>query len=113
MNVESLIKRMKLRPGMYVGTPSLEAIFHFINGYLYNNIEANHADDVDMVFKNCFHEWVKVRLEKDHSVKLDEQRNYLFYINHIFPDTEQRINTFFELSNNFFSEIDKHRRDPL
>lgn len=30
MNVESLIKRIELRPGMYVGEPSLEAIFHFV-----------------------------------------------------------------------------------
>lgn len=109
MNVESLIKTIESRPGMYVGKPSLEGIFHFINGYLYNSIEANRADDVDMAFKNYFHEWVKVSLEKDYSIKFDEQRNYSFYINQIFQDTEQRINAFFELSNNFFSEIDKHK----
>jgi len=108
MNVESLIKRIESRPEMYVGKPSLEAIFHFINGYLYNNIEANRADDVDMAFKNRFHEWVKVRLEKDYSIKFDEQRNYIFYINQVFQDTEQRMNAFFELSNHFFSEIEKY-----
>lgn len=107
MNIENLIKKIELRPAMYVGNPSLEAIFHFVNGYLYNNIEANRADNVDMAFKNSFHEWVKVNLEKDYLVKFDEQRNCVFYINQIFQDTEQRINAFFSLSNKFFSEIGK------
>ncbi len=33
MNVEDLVKKIELRPGMYVGAPSLEAIFYFISGY--------------------------------------------------------------------------------
>ncbi len=87
----------------------MEAISHFVNGYLYSNIEANRADDVDMAFKNHFHEWVRVSLEKDRFIKFDEQRNYIFYINQTFPSTEQRINAFFELSNKFFSEIHKNK----
>ena len=108
MNVANLIKKIELRPAMYVGFPSLEAISHFVNGYLYNNIEANRADDVDMAFKTNFREWVKANLERDYLVKFDEQRNYVFYINQIFQDTEQRINAFFELSNKFISEIGEH-----
>ncbi len=104
-----LIKRMQLRPEMYVGNPSLEAIFYFVNGYLYSNIEANRADDVDMAFINHFHEWVRVSLEKDRFIRFDEQRNYIFYINRTFPSTEQRIHAFFELSNQFFSEIHKNK----
>ena len=107
MNVESLIKQIELRPGMYVGNPTLEAISHFVSGYLYNNIEANRADDVDISFKNHFHNWVKTTLEKDYSVQFDEQRNYVFYISQTFQSAEQRINAFFELSNKFFDEVNR------
>ena len=37
MNVEHLIKQIKIRPGMYVGCLKLEPVVHFINGFLYNN----------------------------------------------------------------------------
>lgn len=66
MNVENLINKIKSRPGMYIGTPGLEAIFYFVSGYLYNLIESNRADHVDIGFKNDFHSWVKDSLEREY-----------------------------------------------
>lgn len=109
MNVESLIKQIEMRPGMYVGNPSIEKIFHFISGFLYNNVVTNREDEVDLAFRNHFHEWVKVNLERRYLVKFDEQRNYLFYINQTFPDEKDRLDVFFGLSNEFFSELNKNR----
>lgn len=104
MNVENLIKKIELRPGMYIGTLRLESIFYFINGYLYNTIESNRADIIDMKFKNNFHSWVKARLEKEYSIKFDEERNYVFYIQQIFKNDEDQINKFFELCHDFFND---------
>ncbi len=104
MNVEDLIKKIELRPGMYVGTPSLEAIFYFINGYLYNTIESNRADSIDIRFKNSFHSWVKASMERKYFIKFDEQRNYVFYIQQVFKNNEDQINEFFKLCHAFFEE---------
>ena len=34
MNVEHLIKQIKIRPGMYVGCLKLEPVVHFINRFV-------------------------------------------------------------------------------
>ena len=102
-----LIMQMKTRPQMYVGELNLELIYHFINGFLYNNIITNRADDIDFKFKYQFHNWVKEKLEKDQDVKFHVERNYLFYLNQVFQDSIQKINIFFEFCEDFFGEIDK------
>lgn len=107
MNVKSLIQQIKLRPGMYVGDPNLEAISHFISGFLYNNTVTNRADAVDLAFRTQFHEYVKAKLEKTQNIKFCGARNYVFYISQTFQSTEQRLKTFFELCDDFFIEIEK------
>lgn len=107
MNVENLVKTIKLRPEMFIGTPSLKALFYFISGYLYNLIESNRADDIDKRFKNDFHFWVKDRLEREYSIDLDEQRNYVFYIQQITKNDEEQIDEFFRLCDEFFNEQSK------
>ncbi len=104
MNAEELIKRIELKPGMYVGTPSLEAISYFISGYLYNTIESNRADSIDIRFKNSFHSWVKAKIEREYFIKFNEQRNYVFYIQQVFQNNEDQINEFFKLCHAFFEE---------
>jgi len=107
MNVANLIKKMELRPGMYVGSLNLDAISYFISGYLYHAIESNQADDVDMNFKNCFHSWVKEHIEEEYSVRFEEQRNYVFYIKQVFRNDEDQIREFFKLCHIFFGEVNK------
>lgn len=94
MNVRSLIHQIKLRPQMFVGNDGLEAVHHFISGFLYNNFATNRVDAVDLAFKEQFHGWVKNKLENENR-KFDGGRNYVFYINQIFQDTEQRLKLFF------------------
>lgn len=107
MNVENLINKIKSRPGMYIGTPGLEAIFYFVSGYLYNLIESNRADHVDIGFKNDFHSWVKDSLEREYLIKFDGQRNYVFYIQQIYQKEEDQIDEFFKLCQAFFDEQNK------
>ncbi|MBS5064547.1 MAG: hypothetical protein KHZ58_12270 [Hungatella hathewayi] len=105
MNIEQLISQIKLRPGMYVGSLELEPIVYFINGFLYNNIISDRADNIDVAFKQQFHDWVKMRLENKHNIDLEAHHNYLFYINEVYQNSEEGLKVLFELSNDFFREI--------
>lgn len=110
MNAENLIKLIERRPGMFVGEPDLESFQNFVNGYLFNNIEAKRADNIDWAYKNYFDEWVRDYLEKKYSMKFEEKKNYIFYINQVFPGSEeQKINVVLSLSKEFFSEIGRRQ----
>lgn len=111
MNVKSLIQQMKLRPAMYVGKINLEVTFHFINGFLYNNIITDRVDNIDLAFKNQFDEWVKLTLEKKKNISFNEQRNLLFYITQVCKSEEERLEMFFELCEEFFNQISKEETD--
>ena len=65
--IEKLIKRIESRPGMYVGKPSLEAIFNVINGYLYNNIETCESlgRKPEKAFKGQFNVRIDPALHKE------------------------------------------------
>lgn len=106
MNVKQLIQQIRLRPGMFVGNPSLESIHHFISGFLCNNIMTDRADNIDLAFKNQFHNWVRNDLEEKRAMKFNQERGYVFYISQTFPSAEQQIDAFFEMSERFFQEID-------
>ncbi len=67
-------------------------------------IESDRADSIDIRFKNSFHSWVKANIERECLVKLDEQRNYVFYIQQVFKNNEDQINEFFKLCQAFFEE---------
>lgn len=64
MNIEQLVNRVRFRPPMFTGSFWLEPMVHFINGFLYNNLMSDRADDIDIAFKNQFHDWVRIQLEK-------------------------------------------------
>jgi len=103
MNIEELITEMEKRPGMYVGTPSLEAVSQFISGFLYHAVSSGRATPIDSFFKEEFHSWVKARLEREHHLTFDQQRNYVFYIRQVFPEEDQ-LGAFFRLCHGFFEE---------
>lgn len=105
MNIEQLINQIKLRPSMYIGCFRLEPMFHFINGYMVNNFIMGKDDFIDRAFRLQFNDWIKVQLERKHNIKLESQRNYLYYIHEIYKDTEDSLKIFFELCDEFFSEL--------
>ena len=107
MNIKSLVQTLKLRPGMYVGNTELESVYQFINGFLYNNIATNRVDKIDKEFKDQFHEWVKFRIEKKNNMEFDMESNYVYYISQAFVDTDDQLKLFFELTDDFFQEIEK------
>lgn len=64
MNVWELIQQIKIRPEIFIDELDIVSMFHFINGFLYNNISTNRADKFDLAFKNEFHSWVKEKLKR-------------------------------------------------
>ena len=109
MNIEELINTIKLRPGMYVGCLELEPVYHFIRGFLFCIAVSNNKSKIDIDFRNYFHDWVRMQLEKRYNTKLEENSNYLCYISEVCPDPEEGLALFFELSSEFFDEM--HKRD--
>lgn len=107
MNIEQLVNRVRFRPPMFTGSFSLEPMVHFINGFLYNNLMSDRADDIDIAFKNQFHDWVRIQLEKKYKIKLEKNRDYLTYISEVYQDLEQGLKVFFELCDEFFIEMHK------
>lgn len=111
MNIEKLISKIKLRPGVFVGEIKLESVYFFISGFLYNNIINNNADDIDNAFKNQIHVWTKIWIEKKEGVIFDEERNCVFYINQTYNSVKERLNRFFEICEAFFSEYHKNKKN--
>lgn len=105
MNIEQLINQIKLRPLMYIGCFRLEPMFHFINGYMVNNFIMGKDDFIDRAFRQQFNDWIKIQLERKHNIQLEPHRNYLYYIHEIYKDTEDSLKIFFELCDEFFSEL--------
>ncbi len=111
MNLEELIQQIKKRPGMYVGCIELEPVVHFINGFIFSNLVADRIDNVEMEFKEKFHDWARRKIEKRYNIKLEEHRNYLFYIKHVSIDSEENLKIFFQLCEDFFEEL--HKRENV
>lgn len=105
MNVDELIQRIEKRPGMFVGNENLEAISHFIGGFLYSRITSDKMSYVDIAFKEQFHEWVKNTLEQNFAIQFDEERDYVYYITEVCKDDQERAKVFFELCADFFDEV--------
>ena len=111
MNVEQFIYAIQKRPGMYVGCMELEPIVHFINGFMLNNFISKRVDIVEKKFKEEFHDWVREQLEKRYNIELEEHHDYLFYITEVSQNSEEELNIFFELCNEFFREFYKKEND--
>lgn len=105
MNIQQLLEKVKLRPAMYIGCFRLEPMFHFLNGFMFYKSISNNDDYVDTAFRNQFNNWVKTKLERKYKIELDNNMNYLTYINEVNQDDEQNLYIFFELCDTFFSEL--------
>ena len=110
MNIEKLIEYIKIRPCMYIGELNFDYLFHFINGFLYNNFSNKKNDDIDIIFKNEFHEWVQKWIEKNKNIYFDEERDYHFYIQKISQTQQQCFDLFFRLCDLFFHELHNRMR---
>lgn len=105
MDVKELIELIETRPCMFIGELRLENLYHFINGFLFNNLQSGRANYFDLAFKKQFHQWVRNEIEIEEKIKFNKEQNYVYYINTLCKDEEKRIKTFFELSKRFFLKI--------
>jgi len=101
MNVKELIELIRKRPGMFAGNICLEDIAQFIRGFLFSNLMAERIDEIDIIFKEHFHEWVRRELETEWNIFFDEERGFTYYINNSF-ESEKRLDVFFDLCDKFF-----------
>ncbi|MGL4555210.1 MAG: hypothetical protein ACRC33_28925 [Gemmataceae bacterium] len=60
---ESILDRLRKRPGMFLGECSLTALWHFINGYHFALTRHAIRDEGDpLTLPRDFHDWVAYRL---------------------------------------------------
>lgn len=104
-NIETIIKFIKRRPGMYIGEINFAYLVHFLNGNLFNDPSAWKEGTVSYHFKCEFSEWVKVWIEKNRKIQLEGQRNYQLYIQEVCKTQQECLDMFFELSEIFFQEL--------
>ncbi len=105
MNVEQLIHQVKKRPGMYVGCIELEPVVYFIDGFMFNNFISGTINNIEKLFKEEFHDWVRRQLEERYNIQLEKHHNYMFYIIQVSQNAEERLNIFFNLCDDFFAEF--------
>ncbi|MCI8713640.1 MAG: hypothetical protein HFH23_15600 [Ruminococcus sp.] len=104
MNVKQLIENIKKRPGMYILEFKIEYLDHFLNGFLHARIHDRKAEEIDLVFKEEFHEWVRRWIKDNKGIVFDIDMGYFYYIQQVCENQEQCITMFFELSEDFFDE---------
>jgi len=103
MNVSELIEIIHKRTGMFAENICLEEISQFIGGFVFANVRSVQIDEIDIAFKNHFHEWVRKTIELEYNIRFEEDRNYTYYINACF-EPEKRLDIFFDMCDRFFSE---------
>lgn len=109
MDVEEILRYIRQRPMMYLGCKEIEALDHFIAGIILSNLVADRSDYVDNAFSYEFHDWTQNCLEKQYNIKMEDHRDYLYYIKQVCKNSEEGLELFFELSREFFKEV--HQRE--
>ncbi|WP_020224853.1 hypothetical protein [Holdemania massiliensis] len=101
-NIEDLLKWIELRPCMYIGEYKFDNLYHFLNGFLYDNPNLKEKNRYEIKFKYEFHQWVRNWIENNMNIKFDEERDYHYYIKKVCKTEKQCFDLFFKLNNIFF-----------
>ena len=104
MNVEQALNIVKQSLETYIGTPSINALQLFINGFLYNNLSYRNYP-IDECFMWGFHDWARRKIEEGKGIIFDLDVGYDDYIEAVCENGEQEIALFFELCEEFFEEM--------
>lgn len=106
MNVKEIISAIKKRPEMYLGdTPNLSNLSYYLNGFLASNI-INCDERIDKLFKQKFHDWIRLYLERELKISIEEQsRNYQYYIKKVCNNERECLDLFFKTTEIFFNEL--------
>lgn len=107
MNIEELVSLIKSRPGMFIRKNNLDILSHFIDGFFFNRYMEEKQDKVDEEFQQKFNDWVRNWIKKNKKITLDKNRKYVFYIQQVCKEEDERIQMFFELCDEFFCELHK------
>lgn len=104
MNVEEMIKRIRLRPGMFVGEIKLSHIEQFIGGFRYNNTISGRDEDIDVYFRSEFYDWTLQWLKKNYCEVDRIGSTCTIRIKQVVPDEKGAIDVFFKICDEFFAE---------
>lgn len=113
MDIEQALIIVKRRPGMYIRTPNIRELRHFIGGFLFNNIECGRKYPMDINFKRRFHDWARQRIEERRGVIFDLDVGYDDYIEAVCENGEQEMTLFFELCEEFFEEMRNYNGEDM
>ena len=104
-NITNMILRIKERPGMFLGTPSVTRLRCFLEGYL----QAMHDTDTDCWKDEYdeFNEWFARKYNISESILWDR------YLLQTIPDESEAFNTFTDEFETFLSRrSDNNKPDP-
>ena len=104
--IDDLLKWIELRPCMYIGEYKFENLYHFLNGFLYDNPNLQKPGAFESKFKYEFHQWVRNWIEQNMNIVFNEERDYHYYIKKVSSTEKQCFDLFFKLCNIYFKELD-------
>lgn len=109
MDIVEFIKKLQIRPGMYIGDLNFTNLKHYIDGFIINNFFHNRDYINDKKFKNEFTDYsIKYIYNKyDGDLILSDidknsSKGYDYFIMSVELEEEKRIKLFFEIFDSFF-----------
>ena len=95
----SIISKIKTKPGMYIGQPTITNLFMFLVGYKTARRELGiKPNEQEMIFQKEFQPWLQKRFE------VETVNSYAKIISFYTRDEKEAFNYFFDLLDEFFQE---------
>lgn len=102
MEFYELIEKIKQRPSLYLGKPSLENLQVFLDGYLFARRQLNISLTEQEKQFEAFQEWIEEKFAQKNTQSWT--RIILFYS----QDEQTALSRFFELFDEFVAEYSSH-----
>lgn len=100
------LKWIELRPCMYIGEYKFENLYHFLNGFLYDNPNLQKPGAFESKFKYEFHQWVRNWIDKNMNIVFNEERDYHYYIKKVSSTEKQCFVYLLNIDYIYFKELD-------
>ena len=106
----TIINKIKTKPGMYIGQPTITNLFMFLVGYKTARRELGiKPNEAELIFQKEFQPW----LQKHFGV--ETVNSWAKIISFYTIDEKEAFNYFFELFDEFFQEklVDIYSQSPM
>ena len=86
-----------------IGIPTIDRLFDFVSGYIYNDSMNNRMDDFEKWFRDSFSIYVcKFLRDINPDLEYDDYKTYADYISEVYDDESKRIDLFFKIFEIFY-----------